>query len=92
VRAGEEHPLVLQLRDPLPRSHQLRLIGAGHARDLAAVDQLLPSPRVYDLRADAQVIGDLRDRPPRGHQIQDLPPELRRIPPRHNAFLESPDE
>ena len=29
---------------------------------------------------------------PRGHQIQDLPPELCRVPPRHNALLGLLDE
>jgi hypothetical protein len=43
-------------------------------------------------RADVQVMRDLRDRPPRRYQIQDLPPELRWIPPWHNALLGLPDE
>src|SRR5262245_55555409 len=62
------------------------MIGAGHAWDLAAVDQLLPPPRIDSLRTDLQVKGDLGHWPARGHQIQDLPPELCRIALRHTVL------
>jgi hypothetical protein len=61
--------LILQLGDPLPRTHQLSMIGTGHARDLAAVDQRLPPPGIDHLRADPQIERDLRHGPAGGHQI-----------------------
>jgi hypothetical protein len=78
--------LVLQLGDPLPRRHQLGVISAGDARHLAAVDQLLPPPRVNHLRADLQVIRDLSDGTACCYQIENLPAELRRVTPRHNIL------
>src|SRR5262249_15730081 len=81
-----DRQLVLQLDDPLACGHQLSMIGAGHARDLAAVDQLPPPPRIDSLRTDLQVKGDLGHWPARGHQIQDLPPELCRIALRHTVL------
>jgi hypothetical protein len=87
-----DRQLVLQLSDPLARGDQLGMVAASHAGDLAAVDQLLPPPGVDHLGADVQVIGDLRDWPASGHQIQDLPPELRRVPLGHNTLLGLPDE
>lgn len=42
---------------------------------MAADDELLPPPGVNHLRADVQIISDLRDRPTCAHQIQDLPPD-----------------
>ena len=77
--------LVLQLSDPPPRGHQLRVIAAGYARDLAAVDQL-PPPGIDRLGADLQVIRDLCDGSPRSHQVQDLAAELSRVTPRHNVL------
>jgi hypothetical protein len=78
--------LVLQLRDPLPRRHQLRLISAGQPRYLTAVDQLLTAPGIARLSADLQIVRDLRNRPPRGNQVQDSPAELGRVTPRHNIL------
>jgi hypothetical protein len=72
--------------DPLPRGHQLRVAGAGDARHLAAVDQLLSPPRLEGLRADLQVVRDLSDRPPGSCQIENLLAELRRVAPRHNVL------
>jgi len=68
------------------------MIGAVHAGYLAAAGQLLPPSGIDHLRADIQVMRDLRDRPPRRDQVQDFPPELRRVPPRHNVLLGLPDE
>jgi hypothetical protein len=78
--------LVLQLRDPFPCGHQLRMIGAGHAWHLAAVYQLLPPPGIDHLRADLQIIGNLSDRAASGDQVQDFPAELGRVSPRHNIL------
>jgi hypothetical protein len=80
--------LVLQLGDTFPPSYQLGVIGTGHARNLAAVDQLLAAPGIDRLGADLQIMGDLGDRPPRGDQIQDFPAELGRVTPRHNILHE----
>jgi hypothetical protein len=85
-----DRQLVLQLGDASARSHQLRVISAGHPRNLTAVEQLLP-PRIGHLRADIQIMRDLSDRSARSLQIENLPPELRRVTPRRNVLRGLPD-
>jgi hypothetical protein len=87
-----DRQLALQLGYPLTRRDQLGLIAAGQSRNLAGVDQLLPPPRVDDLRADVQVLRHLRDRLAGLYQIQDLPPELSRIPLRDSVLRRLLDE
>lgn len=83
--------LILQPGDPLAGGHQLTMIAAGHAGHLAAAGQLPPPPGINHLGADLQIMRDLRDRPPRSHQIQHFPAEPRRVTSRHNTLLELPD-
>jgi hypothetical protein len=59
-----DRQLVFQLGDPFADRDQLGVVAAGYARQLAAVDRLLPPPVVNRLRADLQVVRDLRCRPP----------------------------
>jgi hypothetical protein len=73
IRGGAGHQL--------PRSHELGVIGAGHPRQLTAADQLLLAPGINALRAEIQVVRDLRDRPASFDKIQNLPPEFGPVTP-----------
>jgi hypothetical protein len=68
---------------PLPRRHELGVIGAGDTRQLAAVNQLLPAPGVDALRADIQIMRDPSNWPASLDKVQNFPPELSRVPPGH---------
>jgi hypothetical protein len=55
-----DRQLSFQLGDPLARRDQLRMAAADDPGQLAAVDQLLPTPVVDRLLADFKVVRDLR--------------------------------
>ncbi len=76
-RATVHRQLRLELPDPQPRRTQLLTLHRAKAGQLAAVNQLLPPPRVDRLIADFEQPRDLGDRLARCHQIE-CPPTRHR--------------
>jgi signal transduction histidine kinase len=79
--------LGLELADPFPSRHQLRLLRGRQPSLETAVDAVLTSPRVDRLLADAEIGRDLTDLATGLHQLQHAPAELRRIPTSPHAVL-----
>jgi len=67
-------------KSPFTGRDELGLLNARQPRDQAPIDPVLPAPAVDRLVTDLQIARHLGHAAPRLQQIQDLPPELRRIP------------
>ncbi|GAB2826006.1 hypothetical protein GCM10027073_64040 [Streptomyces chlorus] len=70
----------LQFGDPSACSYGFDSILAGRSGQLPDVDEVLTAPDMERLFADAEVVSDLPDRPAGIHEIEDLAPELGRVP------------
>lgn len=70
----------LELADALLGGRKLGPLGGRQARDVYAIDVLLPSPEVDGLRADAQIAGQIGDPSSSGEEIEYASAKLGRIP------------
>lgn len=77
---------------PAPRKrwgcHQLGLVITGRPRQSARVDEVLTTPDINRLLADAEVVSNLPDRPTGFDEIEDLAPELSRVTTVQSSLLE----
>nr|WP_235618371.1 hypothetical protein [Streptomyces sp. CB02400] len=69
----------LQFGNPSSGDHELSPVLAGRPGQLPGVDEVLTSPDVDRLLADAETVSDLPDRPAGIDEIEDLAPELGRV-------------
>ena len=78
--------LGLEFGDPSPCGDQFGVVGAGRARQLAGVDQLLVAPGVDRLFADVEICGDLGDAATGCDEVEHLASKLRRVPLGHGEW------